>query len=106
MRIIPVLLVAVLLAACAFQPQKAASIDDYCSSVAREAAWYEAQKAAGVSRGDLKAHVGFNLGPIYPIREIKAMHKVIDWVYDGYVTSATIEGACVVERHAGTWFDA
>lgn len=104
MRIIPVLIIAGL-AACAFQPQKAASIEDYCSSVAQEAAWYEVQRAVGVSRSELKAQVDFRLGPIYPIREILAMHMVIDWVYDGYATIGTIEGSCVVQRTDGTWFD-
>lgn len=103
MRIIPALIVAGL-AACAFQPQKAASIDDYCSSVAKEAAWYAVQRDAGVSRVDLKAQVGFNLGPLYPLREIRAMHKVIDWVYDGY-TSVVVETGCVAQRTDDTWFD-
>lgn len=106
MRLIIVLPFLALLQACAFQPQQAASIEDYCSSVAKEAAWYEAQRGAGVSRIDLKAHVGFNLGPLYPIQEIRAMHKVIDWVYDGTVSVETIKGTCVVQRVAGTWFTA
>ena len=98
-----IVLTAAVLAACSFQPQQAASIEDYCSSVAREAAWYEVQRAAGVQRSDLKAQVGFKLGPMYPIREILAMHKVIDWVYDGYHV-LTIENGCVVQRTDGTWF--
>lgn len=102
MRLITVLICAAL-AACAFQPQQAASIEDYCSSVAKEAAWYEVQQAAGVSRSELKAQVGFKLGPIYPIREILAMHKVIDWVYDGY-TPFVVETGCVAQRTEGTWF--
>lgn len=106
MRMTTVVLCCVVLAACAFQPQKAGSIDDYCSSVAKEAVWYEVQKEAGVLRRDLKAQIGFSLGPIYPLREIKAMHKVIDWVYDGYATIDTIQGTCVVQRTAGTWFTA
>lgn len=105
MRMTTVFLCCAALAACAFQPQQAGSIADYCSSVAKEAVWYEVQKEAGVQRIDLKAQIGFRLGPIYPIREIRAMHKVIDWIYDGYVTIDTIEGTCVVQRTDGTWFD-
>lgn len=103
MRLITVLICLAALTACAFQPQQAASIEDYCSSVAKEAAWYEVQKTAGVSRVDLKAQVGFTLGPIYPIREILAMHKVIDWVYEGY-TPVVVETGCVAQRTDGTWF--
>lgn len=94
---------AIVLCSCAYVPEKAASIEDYCASAALESNRYVGAKDAGISRSELKAQIGFALGGVYPAREIRAMHAVVDMVYDG-MPRAEIERTCIVRRTNNTWF--
>lgn len=93
------------LSACATQgPEKATSIEDYCTAVSMEADKYLAAKTDGLTKDDQMFLILRNYSNQYPAREVHAMIKVLNWVYQD-VTPVDIKARCVEQRQSNTWFE-
>lgn len=105
MKTISILIIFLSLIGCAaVGPEKATSIDDYCSAVAMEADKYMAAKTDGMTQDDQKFLILRSYSNQYPPKEIHAMLKVLSWVYNGQ-TLPVIKTKCIEQRQSGIWFD-